>query len=1099
MNKVCFSVACAAVLFGFTSFAEGETVVTNEMTLANKTVVSTNIEIAANTVLKVSVASTATATISGLISGDGKICKVGTGTLLLGKYNSATEILPSADGNTFTGGVDVQEGILASDQVIKNAWGSGKVTVNCENRARLILRGTLPNDIETFGDSTENCPLLQVGAQTYYNGNIVAHGDVYFSDINYASKPDRKDSETFQVGGTVTILGEGKGFYAAPCTRINFKNTVTADLVKGYWISMEGYDSYDSSLTHGNLGAIKFSMPSNAIKKLEIDQTRIICGANNCFTNTVIEFTGEHMAEGVGYLDLAGFVSYTPGVGAVIAPAPTSLDCPGAVITNSSTTVRSITILGKQSDDTVNARFDGAVSVTLNCGGPVILAARRHSISGALNLNNNITWSEGVTFPNLTGVSSANGSTQNFAPLPAGFFSKVTSVSISSSNVKLKPDLFTPGKVALTLNSTGTGPFLRNLDGVSSTEWRVKSLTAKDAQKVDHAYQMGVYTHTDDQPLCKIQEGFTVLVEGGDSPQTPVSWQGGADDASVTSAANWADESGATMPAAPEMRLPLCWATFVKEGSTATRAEVDAPVAFYGIKFGNVGGDAGGAFTLAKTADAALVGVQGGGLVFTDSDAAEVQRTYTVETPVEVLATTDQTWSVPTNNVFDLKGRLAGSAKVTIAGGGELRLADTTGHTGEMYIDRIDTFLCGTYGAEDSEKMFTYRPNYNKLTEPILFGSLVVSNATFNTPVTLASAGSLSNGTTLNSGTWYQTAAVSTNIYRKKTTLSATATLNFATNTLTVFEDEFSMAKTFLLKTDSTTAKAKYPPVVEFRGPIISNYNNPDYGGRIDMGNGYAIRCIFKHDGSKLQGGYLQISCSCVYDFRVDRVFGDFGSALYGVNGTVELNDTKQNFRLAICTEKQLTSGKLGDSSKKVVVTGEDGSVATFVNGALDEPDGTHVTEAGKDYSNNTTRNYIEGLQFAGGVTLELDAASDETLRLYNIGSTSTGDVHVVKGTLLFDGTSCWSAGKNVIVDGGALDLSSLGDATAGNVFSSRVALTVAEGATINIPEGRALKVGTAVYNGVMLSAGTHTADDAPFITGGGSLKVAHGMMLILK
>ena len=456
MNKVCFSVACAAALFGFTSFAEGETVVTNEMTLANKTVVSTNIEIAANTVLKVSVAS-GTATISGLISGGGKICKVGTGTLLLGKYNSATEILPSKDGNTFTGGVDVQEGVLASDQVIKNAWGSGKVTVNCKNGARLLLRGTLPNDIESFDDSTKDCPLLQVGAQTFYNGNIVAHGDVYFSDINYASSPTRKDSETFQVGGTVTILGEGKGFYAAPCTRINFKNTVTADLVKGYWISMKEADaSYDSSPTHGNLGSIKFSMPSNVIKKLEIEQTRIICGTNNCFVNTIIEFMGEHMAEGVGYFDLAGFNNYTPGVGAIIAPTPTSLDCPGAVITNSSSSsaLRSITILGKQSNDVVNARFDGAISVTLNCGGPVTLAARRHSMSGALNLNNDITWSEDVTFPNLTGVSSANGSNQDFASLPAGFFSKVTSVSISSSNVKLKPDLFTPGKVALALNST---------------------------------------------------------------------------------------------------------------------------------------------------------------------------------------------------------------------------------------------------------------------------------------------------------------------------------------------------------------------------------------------------------------------------------------------------------------------------------------------------------------------------------------------------------------------------------------------------------------------------------------------------------------------
>lgn len=39
----------------------------------------------------------------------------------------------------------------------------------------------------------------------------------------------------------------------------------------------------------------------------------------------------------------------------------------------------------------------------------------------------------------------------------------------------------------------------------------------------------------------------------------------------------------------------------------------------------------------------------------------------------------------------------------------------------------------------------------------------------------------------------------------------------------------------------------------------------------------------------------------------------------------------------------------------------------------------------------------------------------------------------------------------------------------------------------------------TVVYNGATLSAGMHTADDAPFITGGGSLKVAHGMMLILK
>lgn len=1097
MNKVCFSVACAAVLFGVTSFAEGETVITNELTLVNKQAYSEAIEIAANTVLKVSVAS-GTGTISGLISGDGKICKVGAGALQLGKYNSATEILPSKDGNTFTGGVDVQEGIFSSDQVIENAWGSGKITVNCANGARLILRGTLPNDIESFGDSTEDRPLLQAGAQTYYDGNIVAHGNVYYTDINYASKPERKDAEVLQVGGTVTILGEGKGFYAAPCTRINFKNTVTADLVKGYWISMEGYDSYDSSPTHGNLGSIKFSSSNNAIKKLEIDQTRIICGHDDCFTNTVIEFTGEHMAEGVGYFDLAGYNLTTPGIGDLIAPTPTSVDCSGSVITNSGVKVKGVTFSGSQNENYVNVRFDGLVSATPKGGDKNCFhfAARRHLMSGTLGLNGSVVeWSAGVAFPNLTGLTSANGSNQDFASLPAGFFSKVTSVSISSSNVKLKPDLFTPGKVALALNSSGTGPFLKNLDGVSSTEWRVKSLTAKDAQKVDHAYPMGVYTHTDDQPLCKIQAGFTVLVEGGDSPQTPVSWQGGADDASVTSAANWADESGATMTAAPEMRLPLCWATFVKEGSTATRAEVGAPVEFYGVKFGNVDG----AFTLAKTAETATVGVQNGGFVFTDPDAAEVPRTYTVETPVELLATSAQTWSVPTNNVFDLKGRLTGSAKVTIAGGGELRLADTTGHTGEMYIDRIDTFLCGTYGAEDSTQTFTYRPNYNKLTEPILFGSLVVSNATFNTPVTLASAGSLSNGTTENSTTWYQTAPMSTNVYRKNVSLSATAALNFATNSLTVFEGEFSMVKTFNIVCEGGSDKAKFPPVVEFRGPIRSDYTAADYGGRFDPGNGYGIHVIFKSNGSKLQGGYLRAYRNSVYDFRVDDVFGAYGVALFGTQGSFELNDTKQNFRLAICTEKQPTAGKLGDSSKKVVVTGEDGSVATFVNGALDEPDGTHVTDAGKDYSNNTTRNYIEGLQFAGGVTLELNAASDETLRLYNIGSTSTGDVHVAKGTLLFDGTSCWSAGKNVIVDGGALDLSSLGNATAGNVFSSRVALTVAEGATINIPEGRALKVGTAVYDGATLSAGTHTADDAPFITGGGSLKVAHGMMLILK
>ena len=321
-----FSVAIATGLVGFSALAEGGIVTTNEITASS----SEDIVIAADEVLQVN--CTSAVTLSGCISGEGKIYKTGGKALTLGYHT-----------NTFSGGIHASAGTLTSSAQNANTtvFGSGPIRIDSGNGAQLNVTTRPRNPIEFVGSSSTSKSGLYIGAQAYLYGDIVAHGDLYITD-GYGSKPNDRNASKAVIGKATTslVIDPGYRLAAAPNPTYQFECPITADLVKGFWDDNSAQVSEELCPTRGRVGAYLFNS-TNTIGKVEIDQIRFRCNKANALKGTVVEFTGEHLCDDWGYLE---FIGVDQDIAALITPNTVTAGCQ---ISNSTATAVTITLSGK--------------------------------------------------------------------------------------------------------------------------------------------------------------------------------------------------------------------------------------------------------------------------------------------------------------------------------------------------------------------------------------------------------------------------------------------------------------------------------------------------------------------------------------------------------------------------------------------------------------------------------------------------------------------------------------------------------------------------------------------------------------------------------
>ena len=321
-----FSVALTAGLVGFSALAEGGIVTTNKITASS----SEDIEIAANEVLQVD--CTSAVTLSGCISGEGKIYKTGGKALTLGYHT-----------NTFSGGIHASAGTLTSSSQNANTtvFGLGPIRIDSGNGAQLNVTTRPRNDIEFVGSSSTSKSGLYIGAQAYLYGDIVAHGDLYITD-GYGAKPNDRNASKAVIGKATTslVIDPGYKLAAAPNPTYQFECPITADLVKGFWDDNSAQVSEELCPTRGRVGAYLFNS-TNTIGKVEIDQIRFRCNKANALKGTVVEFTGEHLCDDWGYLE---FIGVDQDIAALITPNTVTAGCQ---ISNSTATAVTITLSGK--------------------------------------------------------------------------------------------------------------------------------------------------------------------------------------------------------------------------------------------------------------------------------------------------------------------------------------------------------------------------------------------------------------------------------------------------------------------------------------------------------------------------------------------------------------------------------------------------------------------------------------------------------------------------------------------------------------------------------------------------------------------------------
>ena len=234
--------------------------------------------------------------VSAVQSGTGKIIKKGAGYLVF------------AQANSFTGGVDIEEGFV--EAAASDALGTGTITIAGQSASytgycelHVIGAGkddetviSLANPIQVTGTTSGTYPaIVFYGQNARLEGDITAAADFcFYEDYNstweissamynrYMYVQSATFAGTVTAAGMVGFRGLTRFVFEKAVTATTFDTTITR--------ACRTYDRDSTYVTQNNAhGAFVFLEPCT-VATLEMRNTPIYCGAADVFRNTLIRF-----------------------------------------------------------------------------------------------------------------------------------------------------------------------------------------------------------------------------------------------------------------------------------------------------------------------------------------------------------------------------------------------------------------------------------------------------------------------------------------------------------------------------------------------------------------------------------------------------------------------------------------------------------------------------------------------------------------------------------------------------------------------------------------------------------------------------------------
>ena len=240
----------------------------------------------------VTVDASSTQTISGKVSGAGRIILLGGGTLVL---NNAE--------NDFTGGIVISNGIVRADA--SGAFGTGPITLEGTNELRTVQFNA---EGGVFSNSITLCTTGTANEAVYVMKDATFNGD-------WRMSPDYVDTKNYflvRVGETVGEPTRDVSGYPLPKTVLNGKIDVSRFQVRGCGSLLCKQKVTVTSIAqfgnkHNDRGAVYLYDSSNSITNLTLKSYDVNCQAENVLYNCNVRFSYVWDPNGHGFILLNGF------------------------------------------------------------------------------------------------------------------------------------------------------------------------------------------------------------------------------------------------------------------------------------------------------------------------------------------------------------------------------------------------------------------------------------------------------------------------------------------------------------------------------------------------------------------------------------------------------------------------------------------------------------------------------------------------------------------------------------------------------------------------------------------------------------------------
>ena len=231
-----------------------------------------------------------------------------------------------------------------------------------------------------------------------------------------------------------------------------------------------------------------------------------------------------------------------------------------------------------------------------------------------------------------------------------------------------------------------------------------------------------------------------------------------------------------------------------------------------------------------------------------------------------------------------------------------------------------------------------------------------------------------------------------------------------------------------------------------FRGKSVT-MTSSDYGYTL-CGGGTSV---FEIGGNTVKGLTIRESGG-TYDFRVDNVLTgsatlrmEGGSSTKEIGSVLHLNSTFQSIYSVQATD---TSGY------------------SYIDG-----DGATLF-----ITNNVTTNSIFRIPFKGSVSLRVNMPGAAILS--RAASTSTGSIHVERGTVRFEPTASWTNVSEVVASGtGRIEIQAESGATSRPVFGKQADLSLSGDGVISLPNDAVVRVRYLYVDGQLQPTGYYRYD----------------------